>query len=422
MSTKSIIPLTSYSMPDQSIKYMGSSRLLTFTYIILFLATFLSGILSMLMSVLLPVVVTDLSGNVPEEKLHDASAWINAVFIIGWMFGGLLWGVIGDRIGRSRSLALSIACFGLFGLLTGMCSSWLQVCICRFFTGFGIGGLLVLSSVLITELWTEKRKSVVMGIVSLAMPVGFFAAGAINNFIVGWRSPFLLSIVPLALGIFAWFIIPESSNWANVKREPTNESNKATTSMPGSYRTNLLIGSVIFGTMLIGLWAIFSWAPTWIQTISAPENAQQNRGTLMMIMAGGGIAGSFASGWIVNAAGLRKTILACFAVCFIMSFVLFKMTTNLTILTYLELIILAFFFGISQGALAIYIPSLFPPMVCATATGLCFNIGRLFTGTVVFFIGALESILGGYGNAIFIFSFIFVIGFITTFFSITKTT
>jgi hypothetical protein len=174
--------------------------------------------------------------------------------------------------------------------------------------------------------------------------------------------------------------------------------------------------------MLIGLWAIFSWAPTWIQTISAPENAQQNRGTLMMIMAGGGIAGSFASGWIVNAAGLRKTILACFAVCFIMSFVLFKMTTNLTILTYLELIILAFFFGISQGALAIYIPSLFPPMVCATATGLCFNIGRLFTGTVVFFIGALESILGGYGNAIFIFSFIFVIGFITTFFSITKTT
>jgi predicted MFS family arabinose efflux permease len=420
MTTKTIISPTAYSREEQSIN-MVSSRLLTFTYIILFLATFLSGILSMLMSVLLPVVVTDFSGNILEEKLNDASAWINAVFIIGWMFGGLLWGVIGDRIGRSRSLALSIAGFGLFGLLTGMCSSWIQVCICRFFTGFGIGGLLVLSSVLITELWTEKKKAVVMGIVSLAMPVGFFAAGAINNFTEGWRSPFLLSIVPLALGILAWFILPESSNWANIKKASTNVSNKVT-SWTGSYRANLLVGSVIFGTMLIGLWAIFSWAPTWIQTISVPENAQQARGTLMMIMAGGGIAGSFASGWIVNAAGLRKTILACFAVCFIMSFVIFKMTTDLTILTYLELILLAFFFGISQGALAIYIPSLFPPIVCATATGFCFNIGRLFTGTVVFFIGALESMLGGYGNAIFIFSFIFVIGFITTFFSITKTT
>jgi hypothetical protein len=53
----------------------------------------------------------------------------------------------------------------------------------------------------------------------------------------------------------------------------------------------------------------------------------------------------------------------------------------------------------------------------ASATGFCFNIGRLFTGTVVFFIGALMVLLGGYGNAIFIFSFIFIIGFIATFFS-----
>jgi hypothetical protein len=140
----------------------------------------------------------------------------------------------------------------------------------------------------------------------------------------------------------------------------------------------------------------------------------------MMIMAGGGIVGSFASGWIVNAIGLRKTIRACFAVCFIMSFVIFKLTTELSMLTYMELIILAFFFGISQGAFAIYIPSLFPPAVCGTATGFCFNVGRLFTGTVVFFIGTLVTILGGYGNAIFIFSFIFIIGLISTYFKITE--
>jgi hypothetical protein len=79
--------------------------------------------------------------------------------------------------------------------------------------------------------------------------------------------------------------------------------------------------------------------------------------------------------------------------------------------------IMAFFFGISQGALSVYIPSLFPTKVRASATGFCFNIGRLFTATVVFFIGALVTFLGGYGNAVFIFSFIFLIGLITTFFS-----
>jgi uncharacterized membrane protein len=65
----------------------------------------------------------------------------------------------------------------------------------------------------------------------------------------------------------------------------------------------------------------------------------------------------------------------------------------------------------------VYIPHLFPTLIRASATGFCFNIGRLFTATVVFFIGALVIFLGGYGNAIFIFSFIFLIGLATTYFS-----
>lgn len=133
-----------------------------------------------------------------------------------------------------------------------------------------------------------------------------------------------------------------------------------------------------------------------------------------MILAGGGILGSFFSGWIVNAIGLRKTMMMCFAVCFIMSFVVFKLNHTVTIATFVEMAALVFFFGISQGALGVYVPALFPTAICASATGFCFNVGRLFTGTVVFFIGALVTILGGYGNAVFIFSFIFIIGLIAT--------
>ena len=84
----------------------------------------------------------------------------------------------------------------------------------------------------------------------------------------------------------------------------------------------------------------------------------------------------------------------------------------------MRLIILspAFFFGISQGILSVYIPNLFPTAICASATGFCFNTGRLFTATVVFFIGVLVTLLGGYGNSIFIFSFVFITGFIATLF------
>jgi len=104
----------------------------------------------------------------------------------------------------------------------------------------------------------------------------------------------------------------------------------------------------------------------------------------------------------------------CFAACFTLCFVVFKLNHSISVLSFAEIALLAAFFGISQGALAVYIPLLFPTVVRASATGFCFNIGRLFTATVVFFIGALVNFLNGYGNAIFIFSFIFLVGLVAT--------
>ena len=85
-------------------------------------------------------------------------------------------------------------------------------------------------------------------------------------------------------------------------------------------------------------------------------------------------------------------------------------------LVYIETTVLALFFGISQGVLASYIPQLFSTGIRATATGFCFNIGRLFTGTAVLFIGILVTALGGYGNSIYIFSLVFIIGLIVVLF------
>ena len=171
----------------------------------------------MLMSVYLPVVVKDLLGDVSEDKMNNVSAWINALFIFGWMFGGFTWGIVCDKIGRARSVALSIGCFALFSIITGISSSWLLVSFCRFFSGFGIGGVLVTTVILIEELWSAKKKAIVQGIVSLAMPVGFFAAGAINNNIKDWRVTFYIGIVPLLLAILAAFILPESEKWKENK-------------------------------------------------------------------------------------------------------------------------------------------------------------------------------------------------------------
>lgn len=390
---------------------------LTIAFIVCFLSIMFSGIASMVMSVYLPVVVKDLLGNVTDEKMNNVSAYINSIFIFGSMFGGFAWGFICDNLGRSRSVVLSTAFYGLFTVLTAFSSSWLMVGVYRFLTGFGVGGVILTTNILVSELWPERKKAVALGIVSAAMPVGFIAAGAMNNLLNNWHNAFLSGSIPLVVALVSIFTLAESDSWKKNKNVVATNTQFSKNIFAQGYRKNLVSGSLIFGAMLIGLWAIFSWAPTWIQSIADAANAQQQRGLTMMILATAGLAGSVISGWVVNAITLRKTMMMCFVACFIMTFVVFKLNTSISSVTFIEMGILAVFFGISQGALSVYIPQLFPTVIRASATGFCFNIGRLFTASVVFFIGALVAFLGGYGNAIFIFSFIFLIGFAVTFFS-----
>lgn len=387
-----------------------SNTYLTLLFILCFVSSALGGTVSTLMSVYLPVVVKELQGDLPPEQLNSISGFINALFIFGWAFGGFTWGLISDRIGRKKALLCAITCYGIFTFLTGLMPSWTGLVACRFMSGFGVGGVLVVSFTLLSEVWPDKSKAVVTGIISIAFPVGIFSAGLINFIVSSWREGFFVGAVPVVLALIGMVVIKESDKWLE-HREQKLLSKKQALWYSEENRRELLVGSLMFGSMLIGLWAIFSWLPTWVQSL-IPGDAAKERGLSMMCMGMGGLAGGFFSGYLVNFLGLKKSMLLCFAVCSVMSFVLFKLNTTFSPAIFAEIAVLALFFGASQGVLSAYIPQLFHTGIRATATGFCFNIGRLFTGTAVLFIGVLVSSLGGYGNAIFIFSIVFVIGFI----------
>ena len=383
-------------------------------FAICFLATAFAGVSSTLMSVYLPVAVKDLLGNKSADELNTISAYINAVFILGGAAGGFTTGIICDKAGRKKALLFSMGVLGLFTVLTGYMPNWLLVVVCRFFTGFGLGAVLVTTTTIMMEEWPEKTKAIFIGFVSIAMPAGIFSAGVIDYFVASWRQAFIAGAVPLALAILAARALKESKKWqysrSLVAQQPLNKISI----FSAGHKTNLIVGSLIFGTMLIGLWAIFSWLPTWVQSLVTNGEAQGPRGISMMMLGMGGLAGGFLSGWLANAIGLRRSLLLCFGVAASMSFVLFKTNTVISPVVYAEVLVLALFFGASQGVLSVYIPHLFPVAIRGTATGFCFNIGRLFTAAAVLFVGVLVTDLGGYSNALFIFSLVFVIGWLVT--------
>ncbi|HEX6889724.1 MAG TPA: MFS transporter [Chryseolinea sp.] len=378
-------------------------------FVVVFLGNVMGGTASTLMSVYLPVLTKDLLGTVDEGSLSNVSAYISALYFVGWAIGGLTMGIIGDRIGRARSLALSIGMFGLFTLGISFVSTWEMVLVFRFLCGFGVGGMLVTNNTLLSEIWPVRTRAVFIGILSIGFPVGIFSSGAVNYFVGSWKEGFMIGLVPLALSLIAFLILRESEVW---KAARSTSQERTVADNLRSHRRELLNGSLIFGSMLIGLWAVFSWVPTWVQSLLTGSDGQRERGISMMLLGAGGLSGGFLSGWVANALGTRKAMLLCFGGCFILSCLLFKGNNSFTSVTIVEIAMLSFMFGISQGLLAVYIPQLFAVTIRGMATGFCFNVGRFFTAAVVFFVGALVTTFGGYGNSLFAFSFVFLIGFV----------
>ncbi|MDP9040785.1 MAG: MFS transporter, partial [Bacteroidota bacterium] len=274
-----------------------------------------------------------------------------------------------------------------------------------------------ITTMLVSEGYKEKKRAVLLGILSISIPVGIFSAGLLTYFVSQWRYAFTVGIIPVLLSGMAAIFFTESERWSNAKQNE-NETPGHLHELFGKENGRKLIkGSVVFGAALIGLWATFSWLPFWIQNLVSGTSGHKERGLAMMLMGAGGLVGGFISGWVVHALGLKRTLLICFGASFILAFILFKLTTTLSPFVYFQIAFITFFLGMSQGAFSMYIPELFPVSLSATATGVCFNLGRIITGVAVFFIGSLVEILGGYGNAIFYFDFVFLIGFIITLFN-----
>jgi MFS family permease len=102
-----------------------------------------------------------------------------------------LWGVLGDRIGRVKALSLTISMFGIFTLLVAFATSWEMIMIFRFLCGFGVGGMMVLNTTLLSEAWPERSRAIFIGILSIGFPVGIFSSGAVTLIFSEWQQGFM---------------------------------------------------------------------------------------------------------------------------------------------------------------------------------------------------------------------------------------
>jgi MFS family permease len=379
-------------------------------YVICWLCTVSAGIAATLFSGYLPPIVLELTGSNARPIIAMVGSNAGAVFLLGWAIGAVTLGLLGDRVGRKTALLLSVSTCTIGIVLTSFIQSVTQLIIVRAITGIGAGSILLLTAVMVSEAWANGNRARVVGILINAFPVGFILSGIIGSLVVDFRTAYLVGGITVLLILAVQFFVKESELWSN--SSVVADDDRPSVLSP-QHRKDLGVAVTLFGSMLVGLWAVFVWMPTWVGSISNADQAQFNRSVTNMMLGAGSVVGGLISGSVSNRFGRKIAASYGYVGCFVVTALVFLLNLTPGLSLFALAFLLSVCIGLNQGVLSAYIPELFPTSIRALATGISFNFGRLITVVAVVFMGVLVPLLNGYHNAMFVFSAAYLVGLVT---------
>ena len=155
-----------------------------------------------------------------NESVGWYSSWIQAAFLVGWAIGGGFFGRIGDRIGRSRALCLTILTYALFTGLAFFAQTWWQLLIVRFLAALGIGGEWAVGASLLSETWPRRWRPWIAAVLQSGVNIGVLLASC-ATFLLAGRGPrvvFLVGVLPALLVLWIRRAVPETEEWHSAKQ------------------------------------------------------------------------------------------------------------------------------------------------------------------------------------------------------------
>lgn len=327
------------------------------------------------------------------EKNKDVgvkSAFIQAAFLIGWAIGGAVFGRIGDKFGRSRTICFTILTYALFTGLSSFAANWQMLLVFRFLAALGIGGEWAAGSSLISETWPRHWRPWVSAVLQSAYQCGLLLASVASFFFVSNpRYVFLVGAVPALLVFWIRRNIPEPDEWHREKLRAKLQP-KISDLFRGEVLKTTILTILVCSAALTTIWAFLFWSPQQLRALPdlkgwSKEQVGHYVSQATMIATIVAIMGNFCSGALARYLGYRKAAAIMFLGGLITLFVTYHFKHNhIEMLFYLPFV--HFFVQGIFGLFPMYIPPLFPTLLRTTGAGFCYNIGRVVAavGTVVF--------------------------------------
>ena len=335
----------------------------------------------------------------PEQLnnlISDWWAYQQCAFLFGAAAGGYIFGKLGDRIGRTRTLGISILWFSALTGIAYFVKDPLQLLCIRFLACLGIGGCWPNGVALVSETWSKIARPVMASLIGMAGNIGIFTFATMmarnpadaDSF----RSVFLIGAYSAPLGLIILFFVKESPTWIASQNQGTEEETKKLISpsvFKKPYLGITLIGIILATVPLLGGWGCFAWIIPWASEVGSPELKAQ----ILQTRSIASIIGSGLAAIIALKIGRRSCyFVSCLFALIISQYIFwFASPTDSSFLIFVAL--WGFFNGIFFGWLPFFLPELFETKVRATGAGVSFNYGRILTAATIFLTPWLKAMI-----------------------------
>ncbi len=338
-----------------------------------------------------------------KELLHtDASAAIGpyvgvmfALFLLGASLGGFVFGRLGDKLGRVKTMVITVLMYSIFTALSAVAQNVWHFGACRFLGAMGLGGEWGLGVALVMETWPNAKRPLLAGVLGSAANVGFLLTAILGLVAggLGWRVLLLFGLAPAVLAFFIRLAVKEPERWKLAKERGERPDLSQLWKPP--LRNLTIKACVISSVVVVGTWGVFQWIPSWVNTLVGGDATHQ-RATAQMFMAFGQILGAFLGGLLAEWIGRRWSYAVyCFG-SLVFSVLLYAAVPGYGLSLLLMAMVAGVFSTAFFGWLPLYLPELFPTRIRATGEGITYNFGRILAAAGVFLgTGKLVSAFGG---------------------------
>lgn len=347
-----------------------------------------------------------------DPAVAATSSWIQAAFLVGWALGGGFFGVVGDRIGRSRALMLTILTYAMFTGLSFFAQTWWHLLIFRFLAALGIGGEWAVGASLLSETWPKKWRPWMAAVLQTGVNIGMILAALTVSLMseMAPKSVFLVGVLPALLVLWIRKAVPEPEEWHNAKATAGEKRYGFVDLFRGDVRRTTWLTLSVCALGLSGHWAFMFWFTQHLRNLPELQSLSEGQRSEIVaqattIILGASIFGNFLAAFIAKNIGYRRAIsFLCFGYFATMAVTYWQPLTYEGMRPGLALI------GVCQGLFCLftmYLPALFPTLLRTTGAGFCYNIGRIAAAFGTVFFGLFNKV-GDYRLAIFASAFLFL--------------